>query len=90
LKSRKKNPRYSSKAAKWIFCGVNDRFGSFGSRFVYHFHAKAQYVMVMGKHFKWNFRSDLGHLPNQREELLKMINGIPVKTTDILKKSGRF
>jgi hypothetical protein len=42
----------------------------------------------MNRRFKKIFRPDTGRLPNEREELLKMINGIPMHFPKISEKIG--
>ncbi|MDR1084713.1 MAG: DUF4338 domain-containing protein, partial [Deltaproteobacteria bacterium] len=75
-------------AANWTYLGVTQGFGRQGKSFVFHGCEKDIYAYIMNRRFKKIFRPDTGRLPNEREELLKMINGIPVHFPKILEKIG--
>jgi SRSO17 transposase len=75
-------------AANWIYLGVTKGFGRVGTNFVFHGHEKDIYVYVMNRRFKKIFKPDIDRLPNERNELLKMITEIPINFTSILDKIG--
>jgi SRSO17 transposase len=75
-------------AANWTRLGTTKGFGKRGKGFVFHGNRKDLYVMVLSRSFARLFRPDPGRLPNVREELLEMINGVPVYRPNILKYLG--
>ena len=75
-------------ADNWVYLGTTKGFGRQGNSFVYHGEEKDLYVIIMNRRFAKVFRLDIGRLPNQEEEILKMIHGIPMYDPTILKRMG--
>jgi hypothetical protein len=71
-------------AANWTHLGVTKGFGKIGKEFVFHGREKDLYVYVMNRRFKRIFRPDSGRLPNDRKEMLEMMNGHPIHFDGIL------
>jgi SRSO17 transposase len=76
-------------AANWICLGQTKGFSRQGKSFVYHGQPKDLYVIVLNRRFSGRFRPDVSRLSaSNREELLAMINGIPLYRPGILEEMG--
>ena len=76
------------KAANWTYLGTTKGYGRQGNTFIYHGLEKDIYVYIIDKPFAKKFKPDKKRLYNEREELLAMINGIPMWHPSLLKKIG--
>ena len=77
------------KAANWTYLGVTQGYGKQGDSFVYHGQRKDIYVKIMNRRFSSRFRPDLGRLhKNETEEILDMINGVPMWYPTVLETMG--
>jgi len=78
----------SYKAANWTCLGKTQGFGKQGGGFVYHGKPKEIYVRVLNRSFARKCTSNLGQSPCEREELVAMINGIPMWTPSLIWRMG--
>jgi len=76
------------KAANWTYLGITKGYSRQGNTFVYHGEEKDIYAYIIDKSFAKRFKPDTGRLYNEREELLEMINGIPMWYPSLLKNVG--
>jgi SRSO17 transposase len=75
-------------AANWIRLGTTKGYGRQGNGFVYHGHPRVIYVKVMDRDFASAFHPNVARLDGEREELLAMLNDIPVFFPSILARTG--
>lgn len=79
----------SYKAANWTYLGITQGYGRQGDTFVYHGRPKDIYVKIMNRRFANQFHPDLGRLrKNEAEEILTMINGVPMWYPSVLDTMG--
>lgn len=77
------------KAANWTYLGITQGYGRQGDTFVYHGRPKDIYVKIMNRRFASQFHPDLGRLrKNEAEEILTMINGVPMWYPSVLDTMG--
>ena len=77
------------KAANWTYLGITQGYGRQGNTFVYHGQPKDIYVKIMNRRFASRFHPDLGRLrKNEAEEILTMINGVPMWYPSVLDTMG--
>ena len=75
-------------AAGWACLGATKGYGLRSEGFVWHGRKKDIYVKVLDRRFAARFRPSASRLPDEREELLAMINGTPIWFPAILKEAG--
>ncbi|MDR0622150.1 MAG: IS701 family transposase [Deltaproteobacteria bacterium] len=75
-------------ASNWTYLGVTKGFGKIGQDFVYHGREKDIYVYVLNRRFDKFFRPSLDRLPNETEEILKMMDCVPKWHQGILSEIG--
>jgi len=75
-------------AANWVCLGTTKGYGKQGDSFVYHGEPKDIYARVINRRFAGQFRPDANRLNPEREELIAMINGIPMWTPSLIKRMG--
>jgi len=75
-------------AAGWVCLGATKGYGLQSEGFVYHGRKKDIYVKVLDRRFASRFRPSASRLPDERGELLAMINGTPIWFPAILKEAG--
>jgi SRSO17 transposase len=75
-------------AANWQRLGETQGFEKQGDRFVYHGKPKDIYVKMVSRRFTGKFRPDLKRLNPEREELISMINGVPMWAPSIIQRMG--
>ncbi len=79
----------SLKAANWTYLGITQGYGRQGDTFIYHGRPKDIYVKIMNRRFASQFHPDLGRLrKNEAEEILTMINGVPMWYPSVLDTMG--
>lgn len=79
----------SYKAANWTYLGITQGYGRQGDTFVYHGRPKDIYVKIMNRRFASQFHPNLGRLrKNEAEEILTMINGVPMWYPSVLDTMG--
>jgi SRSO17 transposase len=79
----------SYKAANWTYLGITQGYGRQGDTFVYHGRPKDIYVKIMNRRFASQFHPNLGRLrKNEAEEILAMINGVPMWYPSVLDTMG--
>ncbi|MCL1917650.1 MAG: IS701 family transposase [Peptococcaceae bacterium] len=78
----------SYQAANWICLGKTQGYGKQGDSFVYHGTPKDIYVKVVNRRFAGKIRPDAQRLNPEREELIAMINGVPMWMPSLLKHMG--
>ena len=79
----------SYKAANWTYLGITQGYARQGDTFVYHGQPKDIYVKVMNRRFTKQFHPNLGRIAkNDEEEILAMINGVPMWYPSVLKTMG--
>jgi SRSO17 transposase len=75
-------------ADNWIRLGETKGFGRRGNGFEFHGNVKSIFVKMLSKRFARAFRPSLGRLPDERKELLSMINSVPLYWPGILDDLG--
>ena len=78
----------SYKASNWIYLGMTRGYGKIGKDFVYHGRKKDLYVYIIDQQFAKRFNPDISRVYKEREELIVMINGIPMWSQNLLKDIG--
>ena len=78
----------SYKADNWICLGKTQGYEKREAAFVFHGEPKDIYVRVIGNRFPGGFCPDIRRLFPEREELIAMINGIPMWAPSIIKRMG--
>jgi hypothetical protein len=79
----------SYKAANWTYLGITQGYGRQGDTFVYYGRPKDIYVKIMNRRFVSQFHPNLGRLrKNEAEEILTMINGVPMWYPSVLDTMG--
>jgi SRSO17 transposase len=77
------------KAASWTYLGITQGYGRQGDTFVYHGQPKDIYVKIINRRFASKFHPDLRRLrKNDAEEILDMINGVPMWYPSVLDTMG--
>ena len=87
------NSRYEGtcyKASNWIYLGQTKGYGKVGDGYIYHGQKKDIYVAILDNQLTKQFKPDSSrvNLMNEREELISMINGIPMFSLSLLKEVG--
>jgi SRSO17 transposase len=72
------------RAANWIYLGRTQGYGKQGENFVYHGAPKDIYVRIVNRRFAGQFHPDIKRLNPKREELIAMLNGIPMWTPSVI------
>ncbi len=76
-------------AANWTYLGVTQGYGREGNTFVYHGQKEDIYVKIMNRRFSRQFHSSLERLhKSDKEEILAMINGVPMWYPSVLDVMG--
>ena len=75
-------------AANWLCLGETRGYGKQGNVFIHHGMSKDIYVRIVSRQFAGRFRPDLRRLHPEREELIAMINGVPMWTPSLIHRMG--
>jgi SRSO17 transposase len=77
------------KAANWVYLGTTQGYGRQGNTFVYHGQKKDIYVKMMNRRFASQLKPSRDRLrQSAREEILTMINGVPMWYPSVLDAMG--
>ena len=77
------------RASNWIWLGETKGYSrATVSRYDYHGHKKDIYVILIDKKFAKRFKPDVSRLNKGREEILAMLNGVPMWHETLLKDVG--
>jgi SRSO17 transposase len=76
------------RAANWLYLGKTQGYGKQKDSFVYHGKHKDIYIKIINRRFSGRFHPDIKRLYPEREELIAMINGIPVWTPSVIYQMG--
>jgi SRSO17 transposase len=76
------------RAANWDYLGETRGYGKRGEGFVYHGLPKDIYVRVTSRRFAGQFHPSTMRVNPEREELIAMINGVPMWTPSVISRMG--
>jgi len=78
----------SYQAANWLYLGKTQGYGKQGDSFIYHGVPKDIYVRIVNRRFASQFSPDIKRLNPEREELIAMINGVPMWIPSLIYRIG--